>query len=138
MGGLVGALGHVFQALPDDPETLTHLLDAHHTAVVSITVARGGDIELELLVTRVWPRFPEIPFQTGSAQAWTGHAPLDGLSRRVGTDSLGAGLQDPVLHSDPVVFIEPLAIGEHVEDRRQGAHVLDEGTIEEQVAADPE
>src|SRR5262245_32430628 len=103
----VWAGGHVVEALLDDPQALTHFGHTHHRAVVTIAAFGGGDVELELIVAGVWPLLAEVPLESTGAQAWAGHAPLDGLVQRVGADADGARLEDAVLHDHLVVLVQP-------------------------------
>ena len=82
--GLVGAFGHVVDALRDDPQRLPHLLDPHERPVVAITLLSERDLELEPLVAGIGFFLPEIPVETACPQTRAGDSPLDGLLARVG------------------------------------------------------
>src|SRR5690606_603776 len=93
---LVVAGRHVLDALLDDAQALADLLGAHGAAVEAIAVLGDWDVELELLVARVWPRLAEVPVEARGAQVRAGHAPVDRLLGRHRADADGAGAQNAV------------------------------------------
>src|SRR2546425_9568646 len=104
---LVRAGRHVLEALPDDPQTLPHLLDPHDRARVAVAARGRGDVELELLVAGVGALLPKVPLEAAGPQVRTGHSPLDRLIEGHRSDAHGAGLEYAVLHHDLVVLVEP-------------------------------
>src|SRR6185437_12935952 len=107
MIGFVGSGRHVLQTLFNDPQTLPHLSDSHHGAIVTVTVRGGRDVEIKLVVARVRPLLAKVPFETRGAQARPGDPPFDGFRGAVAADALGARLKDSVLHDELVILPKP-------------------------------
>src|SRR5665213_946117 len=97
-------LRHVVHTLFDDPQTLSHFLDAHHAAVVAVSMPARRDVEFELFITGIRLLLAKIPLEAAGPQVRTGDTPLDSLLRGEGAHSLGACLENPVLHHFFVVF----------------------------------
>ena len=111
MVGLVGAGGHVVQALADDAQALADFLHPHHAAVVAIAVGGQGHFKVELVVAAVGALLAQVPVEASGAHAGAGDAPLDGLRAVVLADADGAPLEDAVLRCHLVVVVHA---GRHV------------------------
>jgi hypothetical protein len=71
------------KALLDDTRGLTHFLDPHQIAVVTVAIRADRDIEIHAIVDLVWLHLAQIPEHAGTAQHRPGESELLGT---VGVD----------------------------------------------------
>src|SRR5262245_63422345 len=95
---------HVLDALLDDTQALSHLLDSYGRAAVAIASVRGGNVELEVFIAGIGLSLPEVPIQPAGARVRPGHAPLDGLVDGVAADALRPWFDDGVTPPFAVVL----------------------------------
>lgn len=105
---LVRAFRHVAQALVDDADTLAHLLDTDHAAIIGIAVVGQRYFEFEVLVAGVGAGLAQVEIATGGAQAGTGGAPFQGFLGVVRGNANGTALEDAVLQGSLGVLVQAL------------------------------
>ena len=67
-------VGHLVQALVDDPQALLDLVHAEQVARQAVALGPGRDVEVELGVDRVRMRPADVERDAGGAQVRPGHA----------------------------------------------------------------
>ena len=102
---LVGPTGHIVNALANDLQALTHLLDTQHSPVIAVTVFSGGHLKVKLIVTAIGSFFTYIPIAASSAQSWPCHTPVQSLLLGINANTDGALFEHFILHGHLVVVV---------------------------------
>src|SRR6202142_508233 len=76
MEGLVRAVRHVVDALPDDAEALGHFFFADHSPGITVAVHGCRNLEIELIISAVGPLLPHVPLKPAGSQTRPGYSPF--------------------------------------------------------------
>jgi len=101
--------GHLVEALVDDPERLTELLQAAQVSVIAVAVDTDGNIELDLVVRIIWGALPHIPGDTRAPKHDAGEGEVQGLSSRDNANALKPVDPDTVIGKHLFRFVNPVA-----------------------------
>ena len=87
---------HVIGRLFNNSDTLSHLLNPHQIAGITVAFSGRGNLKLKIFVARIGHLFTQVPIQATAAQIRAGHTPVHGFLQGDSTNALGARLKNGI------------------------------------------
>src|SRR5205814_2363899 len=100
--------GQAIQCLIDNLPALLHLQHAHKIAVVNIAIRANRNVEIELLVARIWEDLTDIPGDSATAQNRAAGSIGDGIFFTEHRNVSGAFQPELVIGEQCVILVEAL------------------------------
>src|SRR5690349_9871181 len=101
-----GPGGNIFDGLETNKARLPHLFNAHHVAIIGVSICADGNLKFVLVVGRVWRGLAQIPFHAAGAKHRTTGAESDAIGGIQKTDVAGPANPDAVAGEQIGIFLD--------------------------------